>query len=69
MPPDIFQLFPTEEDAVLGLLEPILIPEQSSGLAKADDLFAQMSRLLITVARSAGRLSFLVPRKRHRRPR
>ena len=47
-----FNYFPTKEDAVLGLREPALDPEDSPQLASGRDLLDQVSRLLFTVART-----------------
>lgn len=48
-----FNYFPTKEDAVLGLREPVLDPDQAAKLTGADDLLGQTSLLLVAVARSA----------------
>jgi AcrR family transcriptional regulator len=49
-----FNYFRAKEDAILGLHEPQVDPEELSGIStSADDLLDQVSRLLMTVARSA----------------
>lgn len=48
-----FNYFPSKEDAVLGLREPVLDPDESAKLTGARDLLAQASLLLVAVARSA----------------
>lgn len=52
-PRTFFNYFRTKEDAVLGLREPFLDPELSGRLSTDDDLLGQVSRLLVTVARTA----------------
>lgn len=48
-----FNYFPSKEDAVLGLREPVLDPDESAKLTGATDLLGQVSLLLVAVARSA----------------
>jgi AcrR family transcriptional regulator len=48
-----FNYFPAKEDAVLGLREPVLDPEEGAKLTGAADLLGQVSLLLVSVARSA----------------
>ncbi|MGM9471182.1 TetR/AcrR family transcriptional regulator [Pseudarthrobacter sp. YS3] len=48
-----FNYFPSKEDAVLGLREPVLDPDESAKLTGAPDLLAQVSLLLVAVGRSA----------------
>lgn len=52
-PRTFFNYFRTKEDAILGLREPVLDPDLLSRLSVNDDLLGQVSRLLVTVARSA----------------
>ena len=49
-----FNYFQVKEDAILGLREPVLDVDQLSGISTtATDLVGQVSRLLVTVARTA----------------
>jgi AcrR family transcriptional regulator len=52
-PRTFFNYFPAKEDAVLGLREPVLDPEEAGKLEGAADLLGQVSLLLVSVARSA----------------
>lgn len=52
-PRTFFNYFRTKEDAILGLREPVLDPDLSSRLSTDNDLLGQVSRLLVTVARTA----------------
>jgi AcrR family transcriptional regulator len=52
-PRTFFNYFPAKEDAVLGLREPVLSPEESAKLTGSTDLLGQVSLLLVSVARSA----------------
>jgi AcrR family transcriptional regulator len=52
-PRTFFNHFPAKEDAVLGLRDPVLDPEESVKLAGAADLVGQVSLLLVSAARSA----------------
>lgn len=52
-PRTFFNYFPTKEDAVLGLREPVLDPVESARLTGASDLLGQVTLLLVSVARSA----------------
>lgn len=53
-PRTFFNYFPAKEDAILGLREPVLEPGQLSGISTSGgDLVGQVSRLLVTVARTA----------------
>ncbi|MGO4186339.1 TetR/AcrR family transcriptional regulator [Pseudarthrobacter sp. TAF60_1] len=52
-PRTFFNYFPAKEDAVLGLREPVLDPEEAAKLEGAADLLGQISLLLVAVARSA----------------
>jgi AcrR family transcriptional regulator len=52
-PRTFFNYFTAKEDAVLGLREPVLDPEEAVKLAGAADLLGQTSHLLVSVARSA----------------
>jgi AcrR family transcriptional regulator len=52
-PRTFFNYFPAKEDAVLGLREPVLDPEESAKLIGAADLLGQVTLLLVSVARSA----------------
>lgn len=52
-PRTFFNYFQTKEDAILGLREPVLDPDLSSRLTADNDLLGQVSRLLVTVARTA----------------
>lgn len=47
-----FNYFPTKEDAVLGLREPVLDPDETK-LTGSADLLAQVTLLLVSAARSA----------------
>jgi AcrR family transcriptional regulator len=52
-PRTFFNYFPAKEDAVLGLREPVLDPEEAAKLDGAADLLGQISLLLVSVGRSA----------------
>jgi AcrR family transcriptional regulator len=52
-PRTFFNYFRTKEDAILGLREPYLDPALSARLTADDDLLGQVSRLLVTVSRTA----------------
>lgn len=52
-PRTFFNYFPAKEDAVLGLREPVVDPDEAAKLTGADDLLGQASLLLVAVARSA----------------
>jgi AcrR family transcriptional regulator len=52
-PRTFFNYFQTKEDAILGLREPLLDPELAAGLTVDKDLLGQVSRLLVSVARTA----------------
>jgi AcrR family transcriptional regulator len=52
-PRTFFNYFRAKEDAILGLREPVLDPEELSRISTGTDLLGQVSRLLVTVARSA----------------
>lgn len=52
-PRTFFNYFHAKEDAILGVHEPVLDPELLSGFSASDDLLGQVSRLLVTVARTA----------------
>jgi AcrR family transcriptional regulator len=52
-PRTFFNYFPAKEDAVLGLREPVLDPDESAKLTGTADLLGQVSLLLVAVARSA----------------
>lgn len=52
-PRTFFNYFPAKEDAVLGLREPVLDPEEAAKLTGAADLLGQVTLLLVSAARSA----------------
>ena len=52
-PRTFFNYFPSKEDAVLGLREPVLDPGEAAKLTGAEDLLGQVTLLLVAVARSA----------------
>jgi len=52
-PRTFFNYFPSKEDAVLGLHEPVLDPAEAAKLTDAEDLLGQVTLLLVAVARSA----------------
>ncbi|MET4096384.1 helix-turn-helix domain-containing protein [Arthrobacter sp. UYCu712] len=52
-PRTFFNYFRAKEDAILGLHEPRVDPDELSRISTAGDLLAQVSRLLMTVAWSA----------------
>lgn len=52
-PRTFFNYFQAKEDAVLGLREPVLDPDEAAKLNGAADLLGQVTLLLVSVARSA----------------
>ena len=52
-PRTFFNYFRAKEDAILGLHEPRVDPDELSRISTSGDLLAQVSRLLMTVAWSA----------------
>lgn len=52
-PRTFFNYFPSKEDAVLGLREPVLDPAEAAKLTGADDLLGQVVQVLVVVVRSA----------------
>lgn len=52
-PRTFFNYFRAKEDAILGLHEPRIDPDDLAGISTDGDLLAQVSRLLMTVAWSA----------------
>jgi AcrR family transcriptional regulator len=52
-PRTFFNYFRAKEDAILGLREPVLDQDELTRISTAGDLLGQVSRLLVTVARSA----------------
>lgn len=52
-PRTFFNYFQAKEDAVLGLREPVLDPDEAAKLTGAADLLGQVTLLLVSVARSA----------------
>jgi AcrR family transcriptional regulator len=52
-PRTFFNYFPSKEDAVLGLREPVLDPAEAAKLTGAEDLLGQIVLVLVAVVRSA----------------
>src|SRR6476619_2608902 len=52
-PRTFFNYFRAKEDAILGLQDPVVDQDELARISTSGDLLAQVSLLLVTVARSA----------------